>query len=90
MKIVVAVKTINLGTVDSYLTVHGNNITVNIKCEEEFTKVLSVAKEKLILKLQEVGYLANVTVSPKVEDVNLSSCREFFDDKDQGAINIKV
>ena len=90
VKIVVAVKTINLGTVDSYLTVQGNNITVNIKCEEEFTKVLSVAKEKLILKLQEVGYLANVTVSPKVEDVNLSSCREFFDDKDQGAINIKV
>ncbi|MBE6049656.1 MAG: hypothetical protein E7214_03090 [Clostridium sp.] len=90
VKVVVAVKTLNLGTVDGYITVHGNNITVNMKCEERVTKILNMAKEKLILKLQEVGYLANVSVSPKAEEVNLSTCREFFDDKDQSAINIRV
>jgi hypothetical protein len=90
VKVVLAVKTVNIGTVDGYLTVNDNNLTINLKCEEQFVKPVDLGKEKLIKALQEMGFLVNLSVSKKVEEVNLTSCRDFFDKSNQSAIDIKV
>ncbi|MBD7910237.1 flagellar hook-length control protein FliK [Clostridium cibarium] len=90
VKVVVAVKTLNIGTVDGYLTVHDKNLTVDLKCEEQFVKPIELSKDKLVKMLQEIGFFVNITVSKKIEEVNLTSCRDFFDKSNQNAIDIKV
>jgi hypothetical protein len=90
VKVVVAVKTVNIGTVDGYLTVNNNNLAISLKCNEEFVKPLDLSKDKLIKPLQDMGFLVNISVDKKVEEVNLTSCRDFFDNSDQSSIDIKV
>lgn len=90
VKMVVAVKTINMGTVDAYLTVMGNNLNVDIKCLDKFTKLLSRGKDQLSSKLEELGYYVNINVTEKIEDVTLTSCREFFDDGNTLTLDTKV
>ncbi|MDS0525569.1 hypothetical protein NNC19_07760 [Clostridium sp. SHJSY1] len=90
VKVVVAVKTVNIGTVDGYLTINNSNFTINLKCEERFVKPLDLGKDKLVKAIQDMGFLANISVSKKVEEVSLTSCRDFFDNSNQSAIDIKV
>lgn len=90
VKVVVAVKTANIGTVDGYLNINSNNLTINLKCEERFVKPLDLGKEKLVKAIQSMGFLVNVSVSEKIEEVSLTSCRDFFDNSNQSAIDIKV
>lgn len=90
IKMVVAVKTINIGNIDGYLYVRNNKLDVNLKCEKSFVKILSVAKDKLQEKLNSIGFYSDVTVSDRKEEVNLSSCREFFSDTHSTRIDTKV
>lgn len=90
IKMVVAVKTINIGNIDGYLYVRNNKLDVNLKCEKSFVKILSVAKDKLQEKLNSIGFYSDVTVSERREEVNLSSCREFFSDTHSTRIDTKV
>lgn len=90
VKVVVAVKTSNIGTVDGYLNINSNNLTINLKCEERFVKPLDLGKDKLVKAIQSMGFLVNVSVSEKIEEVSLTSCRDFFDNSNQSAIDIKV
>ena len=90
IKMVVAVKTINIGNIDGYLYVRNNKLDVNLKCEKSFVKILSVAKDKLQEKLNSIGFYSDVTVSERKEEVNLSSCREFFSDTHSTRIDTKV
>lgn len=90
IKMVVAVKTINIGNIDGYLYVRNNKLDVNLKCEKSFVKILSVAKDKLQEKLNSIGFYSDVTVSERKEGVNLSSCREFFSDTHSTRIDTKV
>lgn len=90
VKMVVAVKTIHMDTVDAYLTVSGANLSVDIKCIDKFAKVLSAGKDKLSDKLSNLGYSVYISVSPKVEEVSLTSCRKFFDDGNISTLDTKV
>lgn len=89
-KMVVSVKTINLGDIDGYLTLRNNRIDINLKCDSEFSDVLNMHKTQLSNGLSSLGLIANVTVTSKEKPVDLSSCREFFSDVTISAIDIKV
>lgn len=89
-KMVVSVKTINLGEIDGFLTLRNNRLDVNLKCDSKFSDILNIHKTQLSNGLSSLGLLANVTVSSKEKPVDLSSCREFFSDVTISAIDIKV
>lgn len=89
-KMVVSVKTINLGDIDGYLTIRDKKINVNLKCDNKFTSVLNNNKSKLVDGLSSLGLSVNVTVSAKERPVDLVSCRNFFSDLTISTIDIKV
>ncbi|WP_270565509.1 flagellar hook-length control protein FliK [Clostridium beijerinckii] len=89
-KMVVSVKTANLGEVDGYLTLRDNRIDVNLKCESHFTSILNNNKSKLVDGLSTLGLFVNISVSMKEKPVDLVSCRNFFNDLTISAIDIKV
>lgn len=90
VKLVVAVKTVNMGTVDAYLTVSNNNLNVDIKCIDKYMRLLSKGTKQLTEKLSKLGYLVNITVGEKIDEVNLATCRKFFDSANTSALDIKV
>ena len=89
-KMVVSVKTMNLGNVDGYLTMRENRIDVNLKCDRDFTSVINKNKSKLVDGLSSLGLFVNVSVSAKERPVDLVSCRNFFNDLTISTIDIKV
>ena len=90
VKIVVTVKTINLGVVDGFLSVKDKSLDVELKCDKNYMKVLELSKSKLSNDLQKLGFNINIKVSMKEEEISLASCREFFNDKAMNGIDIKV
>lgn len=90
VKMVVAVKTVNMGTVDAYISVLDNSLNVDIKCINKYMNFISKGTKQLTEKLSALGYLVNVNVHEKVEEVNLTTCREFFDTGSSSALDTKV
>lgn len=90
VRLVVAVKTLNLGTVDGYLKVNNKSLHVDLKCDSHYVKLINKAKEKLVEGLQSLGYTVSVSVSQKVQEVNIITCRDFFEQKHDKAIDIRV
>lgn len=90
VKIVVTVKTVNLGVVDGFLSVKDKSLDVDLKCDKNYMKVLELSKSKLSNDLQKLGFNINIKVSMKEEEISLASCREFFNDKAMNGIDIKV
>lgn len=90
VKMVVTVKTINLGVVDGFLSVKDKSLDVELKCDKNYMKVLELSKSKLSNDLQKLGFNINIKVSMKEEEISLASCREFFNDKAMNGIDIKV
>ncbi|WP_297426779.1 flagellar hook-length control protein FliK [Clostridium sp.] len=89
-KMVVSVKTINLGEVDGYLTMRDNRMDVNLKCNSEFTTTLNNNKSKLADGLSTLGLFVKISVSAKDKPADIVSCRNFFNDLTISAIDIKV
>ena len=90
IKMVVSVKTINLGDVDGFIKVRDLNLDLELKCEEKYIKIFELSKEKLLQGLSGLGYAVNIKVEEKQEDVNLATCRDFFSDGDTRAIDVTV
>ncbi|GAA0076872.1 hypothetical protein UT300005_12500 [Clostridium sp. CTA-5] len=89
-KMIVTVKTINLGEVDGYLTLRNNNMDIVLKCYNEYVSTLNNNKNKLIDGLKTLGLNSTVKVSLKEENMNLVNCGEFFNDLSISSIDIKV
>lgn len=90
IKMVISVKTINLGDVDGFIKVRDLNLDLNLKCEEKYIKIFELSKEKLMQGLSGLGYAVSIKVEQKQEDVNLATCRDFFSDGDTRAIDVTV
>lgn len=80
VKVIVTVKTINLGNIDGYLTILNGSIDVNLKCDKDKVNIVYSNREKLIILLNEIGLQAKVSVSERVDEVSITNCREFFND----------
>lgn len=90
VKLVVSIKTINMGTIDSYIKVKNFNVSIEICSEEKWIKVLELAKEKLLKNLEGNAYSFNLNIAMKEKEANLTNCREFFEDFELSNIDIKV
>lgn len=90
VSMVISVNTGNIGTVDAYIKLKDKNMSVNIKCEESSIKLLTSEKNKIMNELNELGYNTFLVVEERHNEVNLSNCRDFFDDNSLNSINIKV
>lgn len=90
VKFAVCVKTINMGVIDAYIKVMNSNINIDIKCEDKWIKLLEKYKNKIVNKLNEIGYIVGVKVDKRQSEVNLVECNDFFEDSDFARINFKV
>ena len=81
VKLVVTIDTINIGKIDGYLKVIDHNLSIDLKCNEKWIKPISLGKEVLSKSLNAMGYNVNISVTKKIEETNISTCREFFNDK---------
>ncbi|MCT8975833.1 hypothetical protein N4T77_04400 [Clostridium sp. CX1] len=90
VKIAASVNTIHMGTVDAYIKVKNHNMDVELKCDELWTKILDLGKEKILSDLSSMGYNVYIRVDERQEDMNITSCRDFFEDVNLGRINTKV
>lgn len=79
-----------MGVVDAYIKVMNSNININIKCEDKWVKYLEKYKDKIIGKLNEIGYMVGVKVDQRQSEMNLVECNDFFEDSDFARINFKV
>lgn len=75
---VITIDTKTLGIVDGYMKVLDKKIDIDLKCEEKFVKIIDIAKTKLVNNIKDLGFLVEVKVSKKEEEVSLTTCREFF------------
>lgn len=78
IKMVITIDTKNLGVVDGYMKVLDKKIDIDLKCEDKFVKIIDITKNKLISNIANMGFLVDVRVSKKEEEVSLTTCRDFF------------
>ena len=91
IKIVVNVKTINLGEIDALIRVSNKNLTVDFKVENKAIDVLKKNKKKLEIALEQLGYIAYIFVSEKIEEGDiLTNYREFFNNENTLKLDRKV
>jgi hypothetical protein len=90
VSMVVSIKTVNLGDVDSYIKVRENNMSIDIKCEEKWIKSLEETKDKLISGLNNLGYNLFINFDKREETVDITTTRNFFNDNGFNNINVKV
>jgi len=90
VKIVTSVSTENMGTVDAYLSVKNRNMDIDIKCNKEWISLFKKTEKRVLESLSDIGYNVYVRFDEKKEEMNISTCREFFQDSDIGVINTKA
>jgi len=90
IKMIVSVKTLNLGNVDAYIKLQNKNLDIDLKCSKEYVKILDKEKNKLIESLNTIGYNSKVIVSRAIEEVNISTSREFFNSTNLVILDRKV
>jgi hypothetical protein len=88
--IVVSLSTVNIGVVDGFIKVRDNNMNVDIKCDRAWISSLESKKEKLLNKLSLLGYNLFVNFLEREKELDISSCREFFNDNSFTNLNVKV
>ncbi|MBE6054521.1 MAG: hypothetical protein E7212_11605 [Clostridium sartagoforme] len=90
IKLVITIDTKNLGIVDGYMKVLDKKINVDLKCEERYVKIIDMAKSKLVDNIESMGFLVDINVSKKEEEVSLATCRAFFNPDYGTAIDRRV
>lgn len=90
VKMVLSIKTINLGTIDGYIKVRDKKMTVDLKIKEDYIKFMENKKEKLVDVLSTLGYFVQVDISKREEESTLFKSREFFNDNNILMIDRRV
>ncbi|AND83449.1 hypothetical protein GTH52_11075 [Clostridium tyrobutyricum] len=90
VKIATSISTENMGIVDAYLSVKNKNMNVNIESVGLWSKILAKGNKKIVESLSQLGYNINIEFNEKKEDINISTCREFFQDSELGVINTRA
>lgn len=90
VKMVITIDTKTLGIVDGYMKVLDKKMDIDLKCEEKFVKIIDISKTKLVNNIKALGFLVEVKVSKKEEEVSLTTCREFFSSSSGISIDRRV
>lgn len=89
-KVAISVKTVKLGTVDALLNVKNRNIDLQLKCYKSVMNLFVISKEKLKEIVESSGFSTKIEIVERTEELQLSSCREFFNDNNIAAVDITV
>lgn len=89
-KMILSIKTSNLGDIDGYLTMRENKMDVNLKCDDKYTIVLDNHKKELTDGLSTLGLYVNVKVAAKEQPADIVTARDFFNDITISAIDTMV
>jgi hypothetical protein len=90
VKMAVSITTVNMGIIDAYIAVKEKNMKIDFKCDEKWTKVFEMAKQKLWKALDNSVYNISINVSKREKAMNIVSCREFFEEARNSNINVMV
>ena len=90
VKMIITIDTSNLGIIDGYIKVLNKKLDIELKCEEKYTKLIEENKEILNLNIKRLGFLVNINISKKENEVSLSNCREFFNEEFGVSLDRKV
>lgn len=90
VKMIVSVKTINLGEIDAYINVIEKNMNIDFKCEKNYINSIESIKNKLYDAILKTGYIPKINVKEKDKEVNLVNCRSFFSQNNRTNLDIKV
>ena len=89
-KVAVSVKTKKLGTVDAFLNVRNRNIDIQLKCNKNVMNLFVISKNKLKDIVESSGFSTKIEVIERTEELQLLSCREFFNDNNIAVVDITV
>ena len=89
-KVAVSVKTKKLGTVDAFLNVRNRNIDIQLKCDKSVMNLFVISKDKLKDIVESSGFSTKIEVIERTEELQLLSCREFFNDNNIAVVDITV
>ena len=87
-KVAISVKTVKLGTVDALLNVKNRNIDLQLKCDKSVMNLFVISKEKLKEIVESSGFSTKIEIVERTEELQLSSCREFFNDNNIKSITL--
>ncbi len=90
VKMAVTISTVKMGKIDIYLDIKDRNMKLDFKCEEQWVKILDLAKAKLYKVLEDSNYNVSINVSEREKEMNIANCREFFQDTYNSNINVVV
>ncbi|MFR5403641.1 MAG: hypothetical protein ACLTGX_11140 [Clostridium sp.] len=89
-KVAVSVKTKKLGTVDAFFNVRNRNIDIQLKCNKNVMNLFVISKNKLKDIVESSGFSTKIEVIERTEELQLLSCREFFNDNNIAVVDITV
>ena len=89
-KVAISVKTVKLGTVDALLNVKNRNIDLQLKCDKSVMNLFVTSKEKLKEIVESSGFSTKIEIVERTEELQLLSCREFFNDNNIAVVDITV
>ena len=89
-KVAVSVKTVKLGTVDALLNVRNRNIDIQLKCNKNVMNLFVISKNNLKDIVESSGFSTKIEVIERTEELQLLSCREFFNDNNIAVVDITV
>jgi hypothetical protein len=90
VSLVVSVKTTSIGVIDAYLKIRDSNMTIDLKCDNSWVKMLEYGKNKLLAELANSKYNVYINVKEREKEATLANCSEFFSDSNLSSINIRV
>ncbi|WBW98767.1 hypothetical protein [Oceanirhabdus sp. W0125-5] len=90
VKMIVSLKTKNIGTIDSLIKIKNYNLSINLKCDSKWKKVVEMTKSKLEDKFDDSKFLINISVEEREEEINIINCNDFFEDDNFSVLNVKV
>ncbi len=90
IKLILTVATEKLGQVDGYLEVEGERLNLEIKAYPQGAKALKKKSEKLLSSLTALGYIGEIVINPKEEELDFSSMRSFFNDNSNVLVDVLV
>lgn len=90
VKLIASIKTVNMGVIDTFITVNNKILNVDIKSEERWIKLLKAAQDNLLNKIADMGYTVNLKVKPKESEIDIVSCRNFFNNEYNNNLDRRV
>ena len=73
-----------------FFNVRNRNIDIQLKCNKNVMNLFVISKNKLKDIVESSGFSTKIEVIERTEELQLLSCREFFNDNNIAVVDITV